>query len=183
MLLGAEISVNILRVPLCGQTLALSITPLIMSKYFTRSKLWSENDPPSATVDSTDRRYPTRAASNIDTCSQRGPTWLDVLPHDADVTVPVGAALLVVEAEGVEHLVLDGAVVQAALAVQRHSLGVTPATHVRVTAASRQQSRHQTIRHFRHGCVMFSVCVCVCVVLSGRHQQKDTVTHDICFDL
>lgn len=46
-------------------------------------------------------------------------TWLDVLPHDADVTVPVGATLFVVEAEGVEQLMLDGAVVNAALTIQR----------------------------------------------------------------
>lgn len=59
----------------------------------------------------------------------------DVLPQDPDVLVPVGAALLVVEAEGVEELVLHGAVVEAALAVQRHRLGVTTATHVGVTPA------------------------------------------------
>lgn len=57
-------------------------------------------------------------------------TWLDVLPQDSDVTVPVRATLFVVEAEGVEQLVLDGAVVQAALTVQRQGLGVALATHV-----------------------------------------------------
>lgn len=61
--------------------------------------------------------------------------WLDVLPQDADVSVPVGATLFVVEAEGVEQLVLDRAVVQAALAVQGQGLGVALATHVRVTPA------------------------------------------------
>lgn len=70
-------------------------------------------------------------------------TWLDVLPHDADVTVPVGATLFVVEAEGVEQLMLDGAVVNAALTIQRQGLGITPATHVRVTPACRQQSQQQ----------------------------------------
>lgn len=70
-------------------------------------------------------------------------TWLDVLPQDADVSVPVGATLFVVEAEGVEQLMLDGAVVQAALTIQRQGLGVTPATHVRVTPACRQQSQQQ----------------------------------------
>lgn len=70
-------------------------------------------------------------------------TWLDVLPQDADVSVPVGATLFVVEAEGVQQLMLDGAVVQAALTIQRQGLGVTPATHVRVTPACRQQSQQQ----------------------------------------
>lgn len=64
------------------------------------------------------------------TLIEEAPTWLDVLPQDADVRVPVGATLLVVEAEGVEQLMLDGAVVQAALPVQRQGLGITPATHV-----------------------------------------------------
>lgn len=49
--------------------------------------------------------------------------------------VPVGATLLMVEAEGVEQLVLDGVVVEAALAVQRHGLGRTTAADVRVAAA------------------------------------------------
>lgn len=66
------------------------------------------------------------------------PTWLDVLPQHADVIVPVGATLFVVEAEGVEELMLDGAVVQAALTVQGQTLGITPATHVGVTAAHRR---------------------------------------------
>lgn len=52
--------------------------------------------------------------------------------------VPVGATLFVVEAEGVEELVLDGAVVQAALAVQGQALGITLAPHVGVTAAHRR---------------------------------------------
>lgn len=69
----------------------------------------------------------------------RAPTWLDVLPQHADVIVPVGATLFVVEAEGVEELVLDGAVVQAALTVQGQTLGVTLATHVGVAAAHRQR--------------------------------------------
>lgn len=65
-------------------------------------------------------------------------TRLDVLPQDSDVLVSVGAALLVVEAEGVEQLVLDGAVVEAALAVQGQRLGVTAAADVGVTAAFTQ---------------------------------------------
>lgn len=66
-------------------------------------------------------------------------TWLDVLVQDADVTIPVGATLFVVEAEGVEQLMLDGAVVQAALLVQRQGLGVTQTAHVWVTPACRQK--------------------------------------------
>lgn len=62
-------------------------------------------------------------------------TGLDVLPQDPDVLVPVGATLFVVEAEGVEQLVLDGAVVEAALTVQRQRLGITNAADVGVTAA------------------------------------------------
>lgn len=85
------------------------------------------------------------------------PTWLDVLPQDADVIVPVGATLFMVEAEGVEQLVLDGAVVQAALAVQGQALGITPATHVRVTAAHRQQPQQQLIP-----LVDLWMFVCVC---------------------
>ena len=38
----------------------------------------------------------------------------DVLQHRADVLVPVGAFLLVVEAQRVEHLMLDSVVVNAA---------------------------------------------------------------------
>lgn len=72
-------------------------------------------------------------------------TRLDVLPQDPDVVVPVGAALFVVEAEGVEQLVLDGAVVEAALTVQRQSLGITTTPHVGVTAAFKQLNKKQAI--------------------------------------
>lgn len=61
-------------------------------------------------------------------------TRLDVLPQDPDVLVPVRAALFVVEAEGVEQLVLDGAVVQTALTAQRHSLTTTLTAHVGIAA-------------------------------------------------
>lgn len=65
-------------------------------------------------------------------------TSLDVLPHDADVIVPVRTALFVVEAEGVEQLVLDGVVVDAAISVQRNRLGSTSAADVGVTPAFEQ---------------------------------------------
>ena len=67
-------------------------------------------------------------------------TGQDVLPEDADVVVPVRAALLVVEAQGVQQLVLDGVVVQAALTVQRHQLRVANPTHVGITPAMGQES-------------------------------------------
>lgn len=59
----------------------------------------------------------------------------DVIPVDLDVAVSVRAGLLVVEAQGVEQLVLDGAVVQTALTIQRHRLTSALTTHVRVAAA------------------------------------------------
>lgn len=46
----------------------------------------------------------------------------DVLPVHPDVAVSVRASLFVVEAEGVQQLVLHSAVVQAALTTQRHRL-------------------------------------------------------------
>lgn len=62
-------------------------------------------------------------------------TFEDVLQQDLDVLVPVGATLLMVEAQGVEQLVLDRSMVNAALAVQRHDLAVALATHVGVAPA------------------------------------------------
>lgn len=62
----------------------------------------------------------------------------DVFPLHPDVVVPVGAGLLVVEAQGVEQLVLDGAVVEASAAGQRHSLSAALATHGRVAAVDAQ---------------------------------------------
>lgn len=70
-------------------------------------------------------------------------TRLDVLPHDSDVLISVGAALLVVEAKGVEELVLDGAVVNAALTVQRHRLGITTTANVGVTAVCPIKTQHR----------------------------------------
>lgn len=61
-------------------------------------------------------------------------TRLDVLPKDSDVLVPVGAALLMVEAKGVEQLMLDSAVVYAPCSIQRQVLGITSAANVGVTA-------------------------------------------------
>ncbi|KAG7221785.1 hypothetical protein INR49_028859, partial [Caranx melampygus] len=46
-----------------------------------------------------------------------------------DVAVPVRASLLVVEAEGMEQLVLDSAVIEASLTAQRDSLSAALTTH------------------------------------------------------
>lgn len=68
-------------------------------------------------------------------------TGLDVMPKDLDVLVPVRAALFVVEAQGVEQLVLDGAVVEAALTVQRQCLGITTAADIGVTPARNKNNQ------------------------------------------
>ena len=59
-------------------------------------------------------------------------TRLDVLQQHPNVVVPVRAGLLVVEAQGVQKLVLNSPVVQAAAASQRHSLGTTLAANIGV---------------------------------------------------
>ena len=66
-----------------------------------------------------------------------------VLPVDMDVVVTVAAGLLVVKAQGMKELMLDGAVVQAALTGQRHSLGITLTANIGVTSGkkSRGESR------------------------------------------
>ena len=68
-------------------------------------------------------------------------TRLDVLEHHPDVLVAVGAGLLVVEAQGVQQLVLDRVVVQAALTTQGHRLGVTTATDKRIAPRIREAIR------------------------------------------
>ena len=50
------------------------------------------------------------------------------------MVVTVAAGLLVVEAQSVEQLVLDGVVVQAAGTAQRHGLSITSTTNVGVTS-------------------------------------------------
>ncbi|MEQ2242596.1 hypothetical protein ILYODFUR_037483 [Ilyodon furcidens] len=66
-------------------------------------------------------------------------TRLDVLPKDSDVLIPVRAALLMVEAKGVEQLMLDSAVVYATGSIQRQSLHITSAANVGVTAMFLQE--------------------------------------------
>ena len=62
----------------------------------------------------------------------------DVLIVDTDVVVTVVAGLLVVEAQSMEQLVLDGVVVQAAGTAQRHGLSITSTTNVGVTSGGRR---------------------------------------------
>lgn len=56
------------------------------------------------------------------------------------MVIPVRAGLLVVEAEGMEQLVLDSAVVQAALSAQGHRLTATLTTHVGVAAVVKERT-------------------------------------------
>ena len=55
------------------------------------------------------------------------------------MVVTVAAGLLVVKTQGVEELMLDGAVVQAALTGQGHSLGITPTANIRVAPGKKSR--------------------------------------------
>lgn len=68
-------------------------------------------------------------------------TRLDVVPQDFNVLVSVRATLLVVEAQSVQQLVLDGVVVETALTVQGQSLGITTTAHVGVAAAGNRSKK------------------------------------------
>ena len=63
---------------------------------------------------------------------------MHILQKDSDVLVPVTATLLVVEAQGVQQLVLDSVVVDAALTTQRQGLTIAKTTHIGVTPAIEQ---------------------------------------------
>lgn len=67
-----------------------------------------------------------------------------VLPVDVDVVVTVTAGLLMVKAQGVKELMLDGAVVQAALTGQRHSLSITPTANIRVAPGKKSRGSRCT---------------------------------------
>lgn len=56
---------------------------------------------------------------------QNEPTRNNVLQEDANVLVPVRPGLLMVEAQGVEHLMLDDRPEDTALATQRDRLRIT----------------------------------------------------------
>lgn len=58
------------------------------------------------------------------------PTFDDVLEQNLDVLVPVGATVLVVEAEDVKQLVLYCPKEDATLAAQRHRLNAALSAHV-----------------------------------------------------
>lgn len=66
-------------------------------------------------------------------------TRLDVLQQHLNVVVPVRAGLLVVEAQGVQKLMLNSAVVQAATASQRQLLSITTTTNEGVAAAAQME--------------------------------------------
>lgn len=58
----------------------------------------------------------------------------DVVPEDIDVVIPVAAGVFVVESQRVQHLVLDDAMLDAAVPLQRHHLLFANAAHGRETA-------------------------------------------------
>lgn len=88
------------------------------------------------------------------------------MPQDSDVVVAVGAALLMVEAQGMEQLVLDGVVVEAAITVQGQRLGVTDATHVGVTATCTQNQCRYSVG-----------------TQAGRQAKKNVEVEQICHSL
>lgn len=61
---------------------------------------------------------------------------VDVLPVDPNVAITVAPGLLVIEAQSVVDLVLDDAVVDAALSVERDYLSATCSAHRREASAS-----------------------------------------------
>lgn len=63
------------------------------------------------------------------------PTFDDVVEQNLDVLVPVGATVLVVEAEDVKQLVLYRPKEDATLAAQRHRLNGALSAHVGVASA------------------------------------------------
>jgi len=65
-----------------------------------------------------------------------GILWVDVLPMDHDVAVAVTPGLLVLEAQSVVDLVLDDAVVEAALPVEREHLHASCSSQSRETSGS-----------------------------------------------
>lgn len=69
------------------------------------------------------------------------PTRNDILQQDAYMLVSVWAGLLVVKAQGVEKLVLDYLVENAALAAQWHYLTTTTAPNKRVTPEKEPQMK------------------------------------------
>jgi len=83
-------------------------------------------------------------------------TVADVLPVDGDVLVAVAARVLVVEAQRVQDLVLDDAVLNAAELLQRDQLAVPDAAQRREAPGGQNIASRRT-------CVCVCACVYVCV--------------------
>lgn len=66
------------------------------------------------------------------------PTTNDILKQDANVLVPVGPGLFMVEAHGMEQLVLDDLSVNTAPPTQRHCLATTTTPDKGETAGREQ---------------------------------------------
>ena len=68
-------------------------------------------------------------------------TWLtifDVFPDDLNMLVPVRPILFMVEAQGMEQLMLDDMVMNALRNIQRHCLVPTPTPDIWVTPETEQ---------------------------------------------
>lgn len=66
-------------------------------------------------------------------------TFSDVVPVDFDVLVAVAAGVFMVEAQCVQQLVLDDAMLHAAEPLQRHHLFTSRRTQYRSTANGKEQ--------------------------------------------
>lgn len=75
------------------------------------------------------------------------PTRHDVLQEDLDVLVPVGATMLVVEAQDVDQLVLDHSLIDAAQSADGHFLLVALAPHEGEAAADVLENRGRVRLH------------------------------------
>lgn len=71
------------------------------------------------------------------------PTCHDILNQNLDVVVPVGAAVLVVEAEDVEQLVLHCPHFDTALTAEGHHLDAAQSAHEGVAAATHSGIRNK----------------------------------------
>lgn len=75
----------------------------------------------------------------VDRPSVMLPTRYDILQQDANMLIPVRPGLFMVEAQGVEQLVLDDGLEDTTLATQRHHLGTTTTPNKRETPEREQQ--------------------------------------------
>lgn len=86
-------------------------------------------------------------------------TITDVLPDDLDVIVTVTAGLFMVEAKSVEQFMLHSAVVKAAITGQRHSLGITLTTNVRVASVKQRSINCKMFAHLRYYLHLFIILI------------------------